>query len=178
LASLLVTGGAGFIGSAFVRHWRRQYPDDRLVVLDALTYAGRRENLAGLDGQPGYRFVHGDIRDRDLVERLLRDGPLDTIVNFAAETHVDRSIEGPGAFVDTNVGGTLALLEAARAIWLAGDHDDVAAKHLRQSLADDESETGSAEFSSHGCVGLCERFEHAADRARLSVPDFLADHAW
>jgi dTDP-glucose 4,6-dehydratase len=143
LASLLVTGGAGFIGSAFVRHWRRQYPDDRLVVLDALTYAGRRENLAGLDGQPGYRFVHGDIRDRDLVERLLRDEPLDTIVNFAAETHVDRSIEGPGAFVDTNVGGTLALLEAARAIWLAGDGVDHRFHHVSTDEVYGELAAGS-----------------------------------
>jgi dTDP-glucose 4,6-dehydratase len=121
LASLLVTGGAGFIGSAFVGHWRRRFPDQVLVVLDALTYAGRRENLADLDGQPGFLFVHGDIRDRALVERLLRDERLDTIVNFAAETHVDRSIERPGAFVETNVDGTLSLLESARAVWLAGD---------------------------------------------------------
>jgi dTDP-glucose 4,6-dehydratase len=111
---LLVTGGAGFIGANFVRHWATQHPGDLLVVLDALTYAGDRSNLDGVE----HLFVHGDIRDTDLVRGLLRTHELDTIVHFAAETHVDRSIAAPGAFVETNVLGTHSLLEAARAEWL------------------------------------------------------------
>ena len=115
MADLLVTGGAGFIGANFVRYWRERHPDDRIVVLDALTYAGNR---ASLNGVAEVEFVHGDIRDGALVERLLRDRALDTIVHFAAESHVDRSISGPDAFVDTNVVGTHELLKAARAVWL------------------------------------------------------------
>jgi len=115
VADLLVTGGAGFIGANFVRYWRERHPADRIVVLDALTYAGNR---ASLDGVADVEFVHGDIRDGALVERLLRDRALDTLVHFAAESHVDRSISGPDAFVDTNVVGTHELLKAARAVWL------------------------------------------------------------
>jgi dTDP-glucose 4,6-dehydratase len=115
MADLLVTGGAGFIGANFVRYWRQLHPDDGIVVLDALTYAGNRENLAGVADM---HFVHGDIRDEDLVRGLLQDRQIDTLVNFAAETHVDRSIDGPEAFLDTNVLGTHALLKAARAAWL------------------------------------------------------------
>jgi len=114
---LLVTGGAGFIGANFVRHWRSNYPADRVVVLDALTYAGNRVSLPAEEAA-AFRFVHGDIRDRSLVARLLREEGICTLVHFAAESHVDRSIRGPAAFVDTNVGGTLSLLEAAREVWL------------------------------------------------------------
>jgi dTDP-glucose 4,6-dehydratase len=121
MASLLVTGGAGFIGANFVRFWVQQHPDDRLVVLDSLTYAGNRANLRSVEGRPGFRFVHGDIRDRRLVETLLREDRLDTVVHFAAESHVDRSILGPDAFVEVNVSGTHSLLEAARRVWLEGD---------------------------------------------------------
>ena len=118
MTRMLVTGGAGFIGANFVHYWRARHPGDAITVLDALTYAGNRANLAGVDA---VAFVHGDIRDTALVERLLREGAIDTIVHFAAESHVDRSIHGPAAFVDTNVIGTLSLLTAARAVWLAGD---------------------------------------------------------
>lgn len=121
MAHLLVTGGAGFIGANFVHHWRALHPGDAVTVLDALTYAGNR---ASLDGADGIGFVHGDIRDTALVEQLLAGdsdhGAIDTIVHFAAESHVDRSIHGPAAFVDTNVIGTLSLLTAARSVWLAG----------------------------------------------------------
>ena len=115
---LLVTGGAGFIGSNFVHHWLREHPGGRLVVLDALTYAGNLGNLRAVAGNPDYRFVRGDIGDRKLVESLLHEELIDTIVHFAAESHVDRSITGPDAFVQTNVMGTYALLEAARKVWL------------------------------------------------------------
>ncbi|MGI4876795.1 MAG: dTDP-glucose 4,6-dehydratase [Janthinobacterium lividum] len=113
---LLVTGGAGFIGANFVHYWRDRHPDDSVVVLDALTYAGNRASLAGVDAE----FVHGDIRDEALVEGLLRDRGIDALVHFAAESHVDRSIHGPDAFVDTNILGTHSLLKAARSVWLNG----------------------------------------------------------
>jgi dTDP-glucose 4,6-dehydratase len=109
---ILVTGGAGFIGSWFVRHLLKQYPDVQVINLDLLTYAGNLENLADVADFPNYRFVHGDIRDEALVEGLM--GEVDYCVNIAAQTHVDRSISGPGLFVSTNVMGTQTLLEAAR----------------------------------------------------------------
>ena len=115
---MLVTGGAGFIGSNFVRHRRAGWPGDTIVVLDALTYAGNRESLAGV---ADITFVEGDICDRALVDRLLTEHQLDTVVHFAAESHVDRSITGPEAFVRTNVVGTHTLLEAARAAWLGAE---------------------------------------------------------
>lgn len=114
---LLVTGGAGFIGSNFIHYWLRRHPTDRLVNLDALTYAGNLENLGEVESHPGYRFVQGDIGDRPLVEGLLAEEDIDVVVNFAAESHVDRSILGPDAFVRTNVQGTFSLLEAARSQW-------------------------------------------------------------
>lgn len=114
---LLVTGGAGFIGSNFVLYWCDTYPDDRVVVLDALTYAGNRRNLAALEGRENFRFVEGDICDRTLLDKLLQAENIDTVAHFAAESHVDRSILGPGAFVQTNVVGTFTLLEAFRQHW-------------------------------------------------------------
>jgi len=109
---LIVTGGAGFIGSNFVRWMIDRHPRLHVSVLDKLTYAGNLDNLADLAGHPAYRFVRGDIADPQIVDELARDA--DAIVNFAAETHVDRSIEEPGAFVRTDVMGTHVLLEAAR----------------------------------------------------------------
>ena len=116
MANILVTGGAGFIGANFVRYLERQDRGDRVTVLDLLTYAGNRASLSGTAAQ----FVHGDISDTDRVERLLRDHDIDTLVHFAAESHVDRSIDGPDAFIATNVLGTHSLLKAARRVWLAG----------------------------------------------------------
>jgi dTDP-glucose 4,6-dehydratase len=115
---LIITGGAGFIGSNFVHYWCQHYPGDRVIVLDALTYAGNRANLAGLEGHANLRFVEGDICDRTLIDDLLSEEGIDTLVHFAAESHVDRSILGPGAFVQTNVVGTFTLLEAFRQHWL------------------------------------------------------------
>ena len=111
---VLVTGGAGFIGANFVAHLLERGAD-RVVVLDALTYAGNLQNLAAAASDPRYRFVKGSILDSELVGRLLRDEGLDAIANLAAESHVDRSIRGPEAFIDTNIMGTFRLLEAARA---------------------------------------------------------------
>ncbi len=115
MTSLLVTGGAGFIGANFVHHWRETHPHDAIVVLDLLTYAG---NQANLDGLNGVELVVGDIGDTTLVENLLASHAVDLLVHFAAESHVDRSIEGPDAFIDTNVIGTHSLLKAARKVWL------------------------------------------------------------
>lgn len=115
MAKIIVTGGAGFIGANFVHHWHKQHPDDEITVLDALTYAGNPANLAGLDA---VRLVEGDICDTELVSSLLADHDVDTIVHFAAESHVDRSITGPDAFVTTNVVGTHSLLKAAKSAWL------------------------------------------------------------
>lgn len=112
---MLVTGGAGFIGSAFVRLALSQGWASRLINLDKLTYAGNLENLTAIERDARYRFVQGDICDQALVSGLLQDEKPDAIVHFAAESHVDRSILGPAAFVETNVRGTFALLEAARA---------------------------------------------------------------
>ena len=115
---ILVTGGAGFIGSNFVRHILAEDPAVEVFNLDALTYAGSLENLRDLPAPERYRFIHGDIRNLALVEDLLRKQRVDTIVHFAAETHVDRSILGPAPFIETNVEGTFTLLEAARRVWL------------------------------------------------------------
>ena len=115
MANLLVTGGAGFIGANFVHHWRRGHADDVIIVLDALTYAG---NPANIEGVAGVELVVGDICDTVKVEGLLADHAIDTIVHFAAESHVDRSITGPDAFVQTNTIGTHSLLKAARKLWL------------------------------------------------------------
>lgn len=120
---LLVTGAAGFIGANFVHYWKAHYPDAEIVAYDALTYAGNRENLKDWEPLPGCSFVQGNICDQALVEQLLRDKNIDTLVHFAAESHVDRSITGPGAFIETNVVGTLSLLQAARAVWLEGSSE-------------------------------------------------------
>ncbi len=110
---ILITGGAGFIGSNFVHYILEKYPDDRVLVLDALTYAGNLDNFSKADGEnPNFQFFHGNIIDEELVNELMRN--VDTVVHFAAETHVDRSIHEAGAFLETDVLGTYVLLEAAR----------------------------------------------------------------
>jgi dTDP-glucose 4,6-dehydratase len=119
---ILVTGGAGFIGSNFVLDWRAAHPNEGVVNLDALTYAGNLENLSGLKADAGHVFVQGNITDRSLVDQLLATHRPRAIVHFAAESHVDRSIHGPDAFMKTNVEGTFTLLEAARGYW-AGLND-------------------------------------------------------
>ena len=109
---LLVTGGAGFIGSCFVRHMLNKYPDYKVINLDALTYAGNIENLDDVKNNPNYKFVHGNICDKKLVAELVNE--VDCVVNFAAESHVDRSITGPEIFIETNVQGTLNLLQNSK----------------------------------------------------------------
>jgi dTDP-glucose 4,6-dehydratase len=116
---LLITGGAGFIGANFCHHWASHHPADSIFVLDALTYAGNPANLAPLATHPTYQFIQGDIADRALLDSLLRDHAIDTIVHFAAESHVDRSILGPAVFIQTNVVGTGVLLDAMRQHWIS-----------------------------------------------------------
>ena len=118
MRDLLITGGAGFIGANFVNYWLQHHPQDRVTVLDALTYAGSLLNLKDAEKNANYRFVHGDICDAKLVNALMRETHIDTVVHLAAESHVDRSIDDPDIFLRTNVMGTHVLLNAARAEWL------------------------------------------------------------
>ena len=117
----LVTGGAGFIGSNFIRYMMKKHEDARIINLDKLTYAGNLENLKGVDTDPRYSFVQADICDKAAVEKILRENDVDFIVNFAAESHVDRSISNPEIFVQTNVLGTVNLLNCAKNAWQTGD---------------------------------------------------------
>jgi dTDP-glucose 4,6-dehydratase len=116
--NVCITGGAGFIGANFVRYWLGRGGEGRVVVLDALTYAGNSQSLAGLEQDPRYVFVRGDICDERAVSEILEQYRIDTLVHFAAESHVDRSILGPDDFIRTNVVGTHTLLKVAKALWL------------------------------------------------------------
>lgn len=116
--NLLVTGGAGFIGSNFVYHWVNRYPNSKVVVIDALTYAGNLQTLSPLIDSQKINFVKLDIGEHTAVCALMREHQINTIVNFAAESHVDRSISGPDAFIETNIVGTHSLLKAAKEVWL------------------------------------------------------------
>ncbi len=116
--NILVTGGAGFIGCNYIRYFLKKHNDVNIINLDKLTYAGSEKNLADIKNNPRYRLVQGDICDRALLDTLLRENHIDTIVHFAAESHVDRSIAGPFPFIQTNIVGTFTLLEAAREYWL------------------------------------------------------------
>ncbi|MEO7502887.1 MAG: dTDP-glucose 4,6-dehydratase [Gemmatimonadaceae bacterium] len=142
--SMLVTGGAGFIGANFVEHVLRNDPEVQVTTLDALTYAGSLDNLSVVIDDPRHDFVKGDITDRELVDELIRKRPVDTVVHFAAESHVDRSISRPAAFIETNLVGTFTLLEVARAAWLSnGTRNDVRFHHVSTdevfgSLAEDD----------------------------------------
>jgi dTDP-glucose 4,6-dehydratase len=133
--NLLVTGGAGFIGSNFTHYWLENYPDERIIVLDALTYAGNIENLNSIKDNPSLKFVQGDILDTELVKNLLKNEQIETIVHFAAESHVDRSIHGPDAFLKTNIEGTHSLLKAAKNIWL---DEDLMKNHRFHHVSTDE----------------------------------------
>ena len=118
MADLLVTGGAGFIGGNFVHYWRERHPGDTIIVLDALTYAACLDNVAPVAAAPGYAFEQADIRDRAALDRVFATHAPDAVMHLAAESHVDRSIDGPGTFIETNITGTYTLLEAARSYWV------------------------------------------------------------
>jgi dTDP-glucose 4,6-dehydratase len=135
MANLLVTGAAGFIGTSFVNFWHSSNPQDKVIVLDALTYAGNKNNLADLLSEEWFEFIHGSICDQALVDSLLVKHDIDTIVHFAAESHVDRSITGPDAFIDTNIVGTHCLLKAAKKFWI---EEGAKSNHLFHHVSTDE----------------------------------------
>jgi dTDP-glucose 4,6-dehydratase len=166
--TLIVTGGAGFIGSNFVRHALR-YTSDRVVVLDKLTYAGSLESLKELEGDPRFGFVRGDIADRQTVEAVFREQRPTSLVNFAAESHVDRSIDGPRVFVETNTVGTFELLEAARS-FLAEQTEAVRSRFRFLHVSTDEV------YGSLGAEGaFCETTPYAPS-SPYSASKAAADH--
>jgi len=124
--TILITGGAGFIGSNFIHYFIKEHPDYEIINLDKLTYAGNLENLKGVDDNPNYHFVKGDIANKELVEYLFQTFEPVYVVNFAAESHVDRSIEGPEVFIKSNVYGAQILLDVAKEFWLKNNMFDSA----------------------------------------------------
>lgn len=147
MRKVLVTGGSGFVGSNFIRYALERHPDWRVVNLDKLTYAGNPENLQDIEGHPNYKFVRGDIADRPLVNRIFEEG-VDWVVNFAAESHVDRSIQDPSVFLRTNVFGTHVLLDAARDHWRDSARVDLTRKRFLQISTDEV----------YGSLGLTGKF--------------------
>jgi len=152
--NILVTGGAGFIGCNYVRYMLATDPDVQIINLDALTYAGSLDNLQDLPDASRHTFVQGDICDRALIDRLMREYQIDTVVHFAAESHVDNSISGPEIFVKTNVMGTFTLLESARQYWMSGTTSDAGCettdgKAVASSISHPSSDASPASFRFH-----------------------------
>jgi len=123
MKTILITGGAGFIGSNFVKLMLKKHPEYKIINIDALTYAGNLENLKDIDGNPNYEFIKVDIRDREKIEEIFKNNEITSIVNFAAESHVDRSIEEPEVFLTTNIIGTQVLLDTAKKYWKVNPSD-------------------------------------------------------
>jgi dTDP-glucose 4,6-dehydratase len=123
MITILVTGGAGFIGSNFVKLMLEKHPEYKIINIDALTYAGNLENLKEIDGNPNYEFIKVDIRDREKIEEIFNNNDINSVVNFAAESHVDRSIEEPEVFLTTNIIGTQVLLDTAKKYWKVNPKD-------------------------------------------------------
>lgn len=169
MKNILVTGGCGFIGANFVRLALDRLGDCRLFNLDKLTYAGNPDNLKDLAGDPRYLFVRGDICDSTLVESLFAEHRFDTVVHFAAESHVDRSITGPAAFIQTNIIGTFVLLEAARKTWLTG-HSSPVTSHRFLHVSTDEV------YGSLGDTGLFTEETPYDPRSPYSASKASSDH--
>ncbi len=170
MKNILITGGAGFIGSHVVRLFVERHPQYNIVCLDKLTYAGNLANLAGLEEKPNYSFVRGDICDSGLLARLFDERSIDGVIHLAAESHVDRSIGSPATFAATNVMGTLALLEAARAHW----HGNYEGKRFYQISTDEV-------FGSLGAEGKFTEETHYDPHSPYSASKAAADHfvrAW
>ena len=129
-----MTGGAGFIGTNFIHYWIERHPNDRIIVLDALTYAGNKSNLESFSEEKNFTFIHGSICDQNLVNHVFKEHKINRVVNFAAESHVDRSILGPDDFVNTNIWGTYTLLKTAKFYWLDNPYCD----HLFHHVSTDE----------------------------------------
>ncbi len=123
MKTILVTGGAGFIGSNFIKLMLEKYPEYKIINIDALTYAGNLENLEDVDGNPNYEFIKVDIRDRENIDEIFKNNEITFVVNFAAESHVDRSIEEPEVFLTTNIIGTQVLLDIAKKYWKVNSND-------------------------------------------------------
>ena len=149
--TLLITGGAGFIGSNFIHYIARKYPEYRIINLDKLTYAGNLENLRDIEDNLNYKFIKGDIADRKIIDEIFKSRNIDAIINFAAESHVDRSIEDPGVFIKTDIYGTYVLLEAARKynskIFLQISTDEVYGSIEDGSFAEDDALKPSSPYS-------------------------------
>ena len=167
---VLITGGCGFIGANFVRMVLAVRPDWQVVNLDKLTYAGNLQSLEDVAGNPRYRFVRGDICDQELVESLFGEHRIDTVVHFAAESHVDRSITGPDAFIRTNVFGTFSLLEAARKNWLGGVAEGQQEQGRFLHVSTDEV------FGSLGPTGLFSETTCYDPRSPYSASKASSDH--
>ncbi len=168
MKNILVTGGCGFIGANFVRLILQQLSDIRLINLDKLTYAGNLENLRDLEDDSRYRFVKGDICDAELLTQLFAEEQIDTVVHFAAESHVDRSITGPAEFIQTNINGTFALLETTRAAWL-GEGQDAATKRFLHVSTDEV-------YGSLGATGLFTETTAYDPRSPYSASKAASDH--
>ncbi len=166
---MLVTGAAGFIGANFVRYWLAAYPDDHITVVDALTYAGNRANLDGLLSERCV-LVEANINDTELMMQLLRDHGLTTVVHFAAESHVDRSIEGPDAFIEANILGTHSLLKAARQVWQTEAH--APADHRFHHVSTDEV-YGSLSMDAPAFTELTAYAPNSPYSASKAASDFL-----
>lgn len=161
---ILITGGAGFIGSHVVRRWVNRYPDTEIYNLDALTYAGNLENLRDIESAPNYHFLREDIRDGDRMKTLFHEYGFDAVIHLAAESHVDRSITGPMAFIETNILGTVHLLNAARHAW--SDRKEVLFYHI----STDEV------FGSLGETGLFSETTPYDPRSPYSASKASSDH--
>jgi dTDP-glucose 4,6-dehydratase len=166
---VLVTGGCGFIGCNFVRLVRQRLPQWRVINLDKLTYAGNLQSLADLSEDDGYRFVLGDICDQALVARLFAEEAIDTVVHFAAESHVDRSIVGPDEFIATNIGGTFSLLQAAREQWATPPAADGAPRRFLHVSTDEV-------YGSLGETGLFSETTAYDPRSPYSASKAASDH--
>lgn len=168
MENILVTGGCGFIGANFVRLILQELPEIRLINFDKLTYAGNLENLRDVDTDSRYRFVRGDICDAALLEKLFTEERIDTVIHFAAESHVDRSIAGPAEFIRTNINGTFSLLEAARHAWLDKRPENSGQRFLHVST--DEV------YGSLGDTGLFSEMTPYNPRSPYSASKAASDH--
>ena len=168
MKTYLVTGGAGFIGSNFVLYMLKKYPEIRIVNLDKLTYAGNLENLKSIEGDERHIFVQGDICDRELVSGLFEKYDFDFVINFAAESHVDRSIKNPEIFVETNVEGTVNLLQCAKLAWADGDGFVAGKKFLQVSTDEVYGSLGETGYFTE-TTPLCPHSPYSASKASADL---------
>ena len=169
MKSILITGGCGFIGSNFVRLALDKLPNTQVVNLDKLTYAGNLANLRDVAENPRYKFVHGDICDQGLLAKIFSEETIDTVIHFAAESHVDRSIEGPAEFIQTNIIGTFSLLETARKFWLSSPQPPASSPRFLHVSTDEV-------YGSLGDTGLFTETTPYDPRSPYSASKASSDH--